>query len=218
MDRDDQLRQLVIDELEWEPRLHPAHIGVACRNGVVTLSGHVDSYAAKKAAEHVVRRVRGVKALALDLEVRLPSDKKTADDEIAARAAKFLEWDAAVPSEDIGVVVEHGIVRLTGTVEWQYQKAEAEQDVRKLTGVRGVVNEIVVRPKVRPEDVKDRIRKALERHADLDAAQIQVNVEGDKVILDGKVAAWTEREVAEQAAWCAPGVRTVEDHIAIGHP
>lgn len=218
MKHDDELRQMVIDELEWEPRIEPAHIGVACRDGVVTLSGHVAHYAERTAAERAARRVRGVKALAIELEVRLPSDRKTADDEIAARAVKILEWDSLVPDERISIEVEKGIVTLTGTVEWQYQKDEAEFDIRKLGGVKMIVNDIVVKPQVRATDVQAGIRRALERNADLDASQIIVTVRDDRVILDGKVSAWVEREIAEQAAWSAPGVSAVEDRIAIARP
>jgi len=218
MNRDDRLRQMVIDELEWEPRIDAAHIGVACRDGVVTLSGHVASYAERMSAERAARRVRDVKALAIELDVRLPSDRKTADDEIAARAVKILQWDSIVSDERISIEVEKGIVTLAGTVEWQYQKDEAEFDIRKLGGVKMIINDIVVKPRVRAADVKDGIRRALERNADLDSSRITVTVQNDKVILDGKVGAWIEREIAERAAWSAPGVTTVEDRIAIARP
>src|SRR5689334_13226388 len=134
MIREDELRRNVIQELEWEPSVEAAHIGVACRDGVVTLSGHVQSYAEKAAADRAVRRVRGVKGIAMEIEVHLPRDKKTADDEIAARAIKMLHWDAVVPDDRIKVEVEDGIVTLTGSVPWQYQKVEAEADIRKLSG------------------------------------------------------------------------------------
>jgi osmotically-inducible protein OsmY len=218
MNRDDRLRQMVIDELEWEPRSDAAHIGVACRDGVVTLSGHVASYAERMSAERAARRVRDVKALAIELDVRLPSDRKTADDEIAARAVKILQWDSIVPDERISIEVEKGIVTLAGTVEWQYQKDEAEFDIHKLGGVKMIINDIVVKPQIRAADVKDGIRRALERNADLDASRITVTVQNDKVILDGKVGAWIEREIAERAAWSAPGVAAVEDRIAIARP
>jgi osmotically-inducible protein OsmY len=218
MNRDDQLRQMVIDELEWEPRIDAAHIGVACRGGIITLSGHVTSYAERMSAERAARRVRDVKALAIELDVRLPSDRKTADDEIAARAVKILKWDTIVPDERISIDVEKGVVTLAGTVEWQFQKDEAEFDIRKLGGVKMIINDIVVKPQVRVADVRDGIRRALERNADLDASRITVTVQNDKVILDGKVGAWIEREIAERAAWSAPGVAMVEDRIAIARP
>src|SRR5476649_728633 len=218
MIREDELRQGVIKELEWEPSVEPAHIGVACREGVVTLSGHVESYAEKAAAERAARRVRGVKAIAMEIEIRLPADKKTADDEIAGRAIKMLHWDAVVPDERIKVEVEDGIVALTGTVPWQYQKVESEADVRKLTGVKGVINTIVVHPAVRPQDVRGEIHKAFLRNAALDASGVTVAVLDGRVILGGTVNAWIEREIAERAAWSAPGVAAVEDHIMIGRP
>lgn len=218
MIRDDELRHDVIKELEWEPSVEAAHIGVACRDGIVTLSGHVRSYAEKAAAERAVRRVRGVNAIAMEIDIHLPTDKKTADDEIASRAIKMLHWDAVVPDERIKVEVEHGIVTLTGTVPWQYQKIEAESDIRKLTGVRGVVNSIMVRPEVRPQDVRGEIHKAFLRNAELDASSVTIGILDGKVVLGGKVNSWIEREIAERAAWSAPGVAAVEDHIVIGRP
>ena len=218
MIRDEELRDDVIHELEWEPSVEAAHIGVACRDGVVTLFGHVQSYAEKAAAERAVRRVRGVKAIAMEIDIHLPTDKKTADDEIAGRAVKVLHWDAVVPDERIKVEVEGGIVTLTGTVTWQYQKVEAEFDIRKLTGVKGVVNSIAVHPEVIPRDVRGAIHKAFLRNAELDASSITIGVLDGKVILGGKVNSWIERETAERAAWSAPGVAAVEDHIIIGRP
>ena len=218
MVRDDELRHSVIEELEWEPSVEAAHIGVACDDGVVTLSGHVRSYAEKTAAERATRRVRGVKAIAMEIAVHLPSDKKTADDEIAARAVKILQWDVAVPDERLQVEVEGGIVTLSGTVDWQYQKAEAEADMRKLSGVVGVVNGITVKPTVQAHDVRSEIHKAFQRTAELDASGVTVTVLDGRVVLGGAVNAWIEREIAERAAWSAPGVVAVEDHIAIGRP
>jgi osmotically-inducible protein OsmY len=218
MIRDDELRQDVIRELEWEPSIEAAHIGVACRDGVVMLSGHVQSYAEKAAAERAVRRVRGVTGIAMAIDIHLPTDRKTADDEIAGRALKMLRWDTLVQDDRIKVEVEGGIVTLTGTVPWHYQKLEAEADVRKLTGVRGVVNSIVVRPEARPQDVRDEIHNAFLRNAELDASSITIGVLDGKVVLGGKVNSWIERELAERAAWSAPGVAAVEDHIVIGRP
>lgn len=218
MRNDLQLQQRVIDELEFEPSVDAAHIGVSVREGVVTLSGHVDSFLEKFAAERTARRVKGIKAVAQELAVHLPSDRKTADDEIAARAVKMLNWDTAVPDDRISVKVEHGVVTLDGEVDWHYQRAEAEYDVRKLSGVKGVINTIVVRPCVRSEDVHAKIRAALERNAEVEASNITVNVAGGKVTLGGKVSAWTEREAVERAAWSAPGVTQVEDHIELVRP
>lgn len=218
MKDDLHLQQRVIDALEFEPSVDAAHIGVSARDGVVALSGHVGSFAEKFAAERTVRQVKGVKAVAQELEVRLPADKKLADDEIAARVVKLLQWDAAIPSDRISVKVEHGIVTLSGAVDWHYQRAEAEYDVRKLSGVRAVVNDITVTPKPRAADVRAEIRAAIERNAELDADNITVAVSGGRVTLGGKVSAWTEREAAERAAWSAPGVTEVEDRIELARP
>jgi osmotically-inducible protein OsmY len=218
MKEDLHLQQRVIDALEFEPSVDAAHIGVSAHDGVVTLSGHVSSYAEKFAADRTARQVKGVKAVAQELDVRLPSDKKLADDEIAGRALRFLHWDVAVPDDRIAVKVEHGVVTLSGTVDWDYQRAEAEYDVRKLSGVKAVVNDISVRPKPRAADVHEKIRAAIERHAALDADKITVSVSGGRVTLGGKVSAWIEREAAERAAWSAPGVIEVEDKIELARP
>ncbi|MBV8654190.1 MAG: BON domain-containing protein [Alphaproteobacteria bacterium] len=218
MNNDLLLQQRVIDELEFEPSVNAAHIGISARDGVVTLSGHVASYAEKFAAERTVRRVKGVKAVAQELVVELPSDRKTADDEIAARAVRILSWDTLVPKDKIAVKVEHGIVTLSGKVDWAYQRAEAEHDVHRLGGVTAVINQILVEPHVRSGDVHAKIRDALERNAEVEARHITVDVVGGKVTLRGKVNAWSEREVAERAAWSAPGVTEVEDHIELARP
>jgi len=218
MKDDLKLQQRVIDELEFEPRVDAAHVGVAVRDGVVTLSGHVDSLAEKYAAERVARRVKGVAAVAQELEVRLPSDKKNNDDEIAARAAHILDWDVLVPDEQIEVKVERGTVTLTGEVPWNYQRVEAEEDVRKLGGVKAVINAIHVRPSVQSADIEAKIRAALERNAETEAHRVAVHVAGGKVTLTGTVNAWTERETIERAAWSVPGVTQVEDLIQLARP
>lgn len=218
MNEDLQLQKMVIDELEFEPSVKAAHIGVSVRDGVVTLSGHVESYAEKFAAERAARRIKGVKAIAQELEVQLPFEHKTADDEIAARAVHLLDWDVAIPRGRISVKVEHGIVTLNGAVDWAYQRAEAEYDVRKLTGVKGVINDIMIVPRADIEDVRAKIRAALERNAELEANNITVSVADGKVTLGGKVKAWTEREAAERAAWSVAGVRQIEDHIELVRP
>ena len=148
----------------------------------------------------------------------MPSERKTADDEIAARAVNILSWDAVIPQGRVGVKVEHGIVTLTGQVDWQFQRAEAEYDVRKLGGVKAVINDIVVVPKVQAEDVRAKIHAALERNAEIEANNVIVTVSAGKVTLTGKVAAWTEREAIERAAWSAPGVTQVEDRIELSRP
>lgn len=211
-----QLRQDVLDELDFEPSVNAAHVGVGVNAGVVTLTGFVSSYREKLAAERAARRVKGVKAIAEGLEVRLPSDKKTADDEIAGRAVDILKWRVGFPADRISIKVERGIVTLTGDVDWQFQKTEAEAAIHHLSGVVGVVNLVQVRSTVHDSEVKEKIQKALQRSAELDASRITVHAEGGgKVVLGGKVHAWYERDLAEQAAWAAPGVTAVVDHILI---
>jgi len=210
-----ELRQDVLDELEFEPSVNAAHIGVTANRGVVTLTGFVTNYAEKAAAERAARRIKGVKAIAEEIEVRLPSDTKRADDEIAARAVDILKWQVGFPADRIAVKVEKGIVTLTGEVDWQYQRTEAEHVVHKLTGVIGVLNQIRVAAPVRASEVKEKIQKALERSADVEASRITVQTEGGRVVLSGKVRAWYERDIAERAAWSAPGVTEVQDHLTI---
>jgi osmotically-inducible protein OsmY len=209
-----QLRQDILDELEYEPSVDAAHIGVAVDKGVVTLTGHVAKYAEKQAALAAVRRIQGVRAIAEEIEVRYPSDKKTSDDEIAKRAIDILGWDTMVPSGSIQVMVRAGWVTLTGTVDWYYQKTHAEEDIRKLSGVHGVINSIEIKPSVQAYDVRRKIEEALKRHAEIEANAIRVTVqEGNKVVLEGKVDNWGERYAVENAAWSAPGVKSVEDRM-----
>jgi osmotically-inducible protein OsmY len=215
MSNDLQLRQDVLDELEFEPSVNAAHIGVTANHGVVTLTGFVTSYAEKTAAERAARRVKGVRAIAEEIEVRLPSDTKRADDEIAARAVDILKWQVGVPADRIGVKVEKGVVTLTGEVDWQFQKTEADHVVHKLSGVVDVVNEVRVASPVHAYEVKEKLEKALQRSAEVEASRITVETEGGRVILKGKVNAWYERDIAERAAWSAPGVTEVQNHITI---
>ena len=210
------LRQDVIDELDFDPSIDSANIGVAVGNGVVTLSGHVGSYSEKIAAEKAAQRVKGVRGIAQEIVVRYPSDKKTADDQIAERALASIAWDARIPSDNIKVKVAQGWVTLTGHANWYYQTAAAESAVRRLSGVVGVTNLIEVRPEARPQDVRAKILDALKRNAELEAGSIRVVVHDHKVTLEGKVKAWYERGVAERAAWSVPGVALVEDHLSLG--
>jgi osmotically-inducible protein OsmY len=212
---DKTLRQAVMDELEWEPSIGAQHIGVAVEDGVVTLTGHVGSYIERLAAEKAVKRVKGVRAIAEEIEVRFPSDKKTSDDQIAKRALDVIAWDSTIPKDKIQIKVQNGFVTLTGEVDWFYQRDDAEAAVRKLTGVKGLSNEIKVKPQVRGTDIKQRIETALKRNAEVEADAIKVTVQDGRVILDGKVKAWYERELAERTAWSAPGVISVEDRISI---
>jgi len=215
---DKQLRQHVIDELDFEPSIDSADIGVTVENGVVTLIGHVTSYAQKLSAERATWRVKGVKAIAQEIQVRIPSDKKNNDDEIAQRAISMLAWNSSVPREAVKVKVQDGWVTLTGQVNWNYQRVAAEAAVRKLTGVVGVINNVSLAPTTvaQPTDVKQRIVDALKRHAEVEAAQIKVSVHDSGVVsLEGDVDNWDERDAVERAAWSVPGVRAVEDHLRI---
>lgn len=209
-----QLRQDILDELDFEPRVDSAHIGVSVERGVVTLSGHVGTYAQKLAAEAAARRVKGVHAIADEVKVRYPFEKKTADDEIAKRALDILKWDATVPADAIAVTVGDGLVTLSGEVEWKFQKSAAEDQVRKLSGVSAIINEIKIKPRAQPSDIKQRIENALRRNAEVEAQAVRVSVSAEgKVTLEGTVHDWQEREAIQNAAWSAPGVISVKDHM-----
>lgn len=213
---DGNLRQDIIDELDFEPSIDAADIGVAVENGIVTLTGHVPTYAQKVTVEDVVRRVKGVKGIAQEIEVRPFGSNRTADDEIAKRAVNTINWNTSVPDGAVQVKVQKGWVTLTGTVDWQYQKTAASEAIHDLAGVTGVTNQIVIKPRASAFDVKKRIEDALKRNAALEAQAIRVNVlDGGKISLEGKVHAWSERSAAERAAWSAPGVTAVEDRITI---
>ncbi len=212
---DKGLRDEVIKELEFEPSIDAAHIGVAVEKGIVTVSGHVSTLAEKTAVEEAVRRVRGVRALAQEIEVRSPSDKKTTDDEIATRAMDIISWDATIPADSVQVKVQHGWITLTGELDWQYQKRAAEDDVCKLTGVKAVLNQIKLRPGVSAPDIKHRIESALHRRANVEAQAIKVRVHNGKVVLEGTVHSLDERHAVEHAAWSAPGVVSVETLLTV---
>jgi hyperosmotically inducible protein len=211
-----RLRDDILDELAYEPIVDPAHIGVAVDQDVVTLTGHVGSYAQKLAAISAVRRVKGVHGIADEIEVRYSSDAETSDAEIARRAINVLSWDSVVPSNAIQVTVRDGLVTLTGKVNWYYQKSSAERDIRKLVGVRAVVNNIEIEPHAKANDVKRKVEAALKRHAEIEAKDIIVTVrDDDEVLLEGKVRNWEERFAVENAAWSAPGVKNVRDRLTI---
>jgi osmotically-inducible protein OsmY len=211
-----ELKRNVESELDWEPSVNAAEIGVAVKDGIVTLTGHVQSYWQKIAAERAASRVSGVKAVANELEIRLPASSERTDEDIAHAAVNALAWSVSVPADRIKVKVSKGWITLEGTVEWKYQKAAAEKAVRDLTGVKGVVNLVEVKPRASTVEVKAAIEAALKRSAEVDASRITVEADGDKVILRGTVRSWSEREEAERAAWRSPGVRFVDNRITVG--
>ena len=212
---DASLKDLVEEELEWEPSVDATDIGVGVEDGVVTLMGYVSSFTQKMAAERAVSRVKGVRAIAQELEVRFAGMDTEADDRIAKRALDVLDWDVAIPNEAIKVKVQNGHVTLSGQVEWRYQANRARDKIEGLPGVKAVSNLIQIKPKVSGEDVKEKIEQALKRDAELEAKTIRVSVMNGKVTLEGNVHTWHDREVAEQAAWAAPGVQDVVDRIRI---
>ncbi len=216
MKTDIQLQRDVLDELKWQPTTQRAEIGVAARDGVVTLSGYVDSYAQKFEAERAAELVSGVQAVADEMKVRLPNSAMRSDTDIAHSALLALEWNVQVPDKNITVKVENGWITLQGEVDWQYQKAAAEGAVRYLLGVKGVYNGVLVRqPKVSASLVKEKIADALKRSALVDSGRVAVEALDGKVILRGTVRSWTERQDAERAAWASPGVSAVEDHLTV---
>lgn len=213
--RDEDLRKNIVAEIHFEPSVDATNIGVNVKDGIVTLTGHVRSYAEKFATERAVRRVRGVRAIAEEIEVQYPDAKKTADDQIAARALKILAWDTTIPHETIQITVQKGLVTLTGYVGWYFQKDAAESAIRKLSGVIGIDNSIEVKPPIEAGDVKGHIENALRRNAEVEAGGLQVLVSRNRVILYGRVHSWRERDAVARAAWSVPGVVQVENNLSI---
>jgi osmotically-inducible protein OsmY len=213
---DSQLRQDIIDELEFDPSFDAAHIGVAVDKNVVSLSGHVNSYAEEVAAIAAAQRVKGVHLIAENIEVRYPFQKQTAGGQIAKRASDILNWNVLVPKDAVNVVVQDGWVTLSGKC-WYYNKTAAEDDVRKLSGVCSVTNKITIKqPRVESSSVKSKIESALKRRAEIEAKTIRVTIkDGNKLVLEGKVDNWDERRAIENAAWSAAGVASVEDRLTI---
>lgn len=213
---DKSLRQDILDELDFDPSFDSTNIGVAVHDGVVTLTGFVTNYAQKTAAIKAARRVKGVRAIADEISVRHPEDKKTSDDQIAKRALDILQWDLLVPASGIEVTVHNGIVTLSGNVAWQYQRSAAEADVRKLSGVVGVVNNITITPMAIIPDIQKKIESALRRNAEIEAKAIKVSVrDGGEVYLDGHVHSLQESLATASAAWQAPGVSDVHNRLTV---
>lgn len=214
---DEDIQREVLLELKWDAKIAPNEIGVSVKNGVATLTGQVDTFSKRWAAERAALRVRGVKGVANEIEVRLPADNQHTDPEIAESAARALALDSLVPSDAIKVTVSHGWVTLRGEVNWQYERREAERVVRNLRGVKSVSNLVTVRPRSgpSPDELRKRIEDALVRTAETDAQTITVTTEGSKIILSGTVRSWAERREAERVAWLAPGVTEVENRIRL---
>jgi|SRR5271157_1430612 len=215
MKTDAQVQSNVISELKWEPSVDATKIGVSVRDGIVTLDGYVDSFAEKLAAERVASRVAGVKAVAQELKVRLLQSYERNDADIAEATVNALEWNMMVPHDRIKVEVQDGKVILSGEVDWEYQRVAAYNAVCCLVGVKGVINQISIKPSVSPVDVKSKIKSSFKRHSALDAKHITVESEGSKVILNGTVHSWMEKQEAASAAWSAPGVSDVENNLVV---
>lgn len=215
MKTDAQLKADVIAELAWDPAINASAIGVIVKDGLVTLTGHLDTFAQKHAAERAVRRVAGVRGIAVELDVRLAPEHQRTDSELAQAAVAALRWNSLVPDEHVKVEVEDAWVTLTGQVDWPYQYASAEQCIRPLTGVRGVTNLVKIRPRVHGQDIAQQITAALTRHAEREARHIEVAVDGGTVTLSGHVDSLAEHDAAIGAAFGTRGVTSVVDRIEV---
>jgi len=215
MKSDKQLQQDVMDDLRWDPSIDASKVGVSATNGVVLLTGAVPSFFQKQSAERIVKRVAGVRAVANDIEVRLPNATERTDSDIAQATLNALKWDTSVPDEQVKVSVTKGWVTLEGAVDWNYQKESCEKVVERLVGVKGVTNHLSVTPHVKSQDVKNQIKTALDRYAELESRNIEVDSADSTITLRGQVRSWAERKEAETAAWMAPGVTQVRNEIIV---
>ncbi|MEO8309599.1 MAG: BON domain-containing protein [Caldimonas sp.] len=216
MDKSDTaLKASVLAELTWDPAVKETAVGVAVKGGVVTLTGHLETYAEKEAALRAVRRVSGVRAIAVEIDVKLSPDHVRGDTDIAASIELGLRWHTSIPVDAVRVQVEHGWVTLQGEVEWDFQRRSAESQVRVLKGVVGISNEIKLRPKPQVADLSRRIEEALRRQALRDAQRIHISLDGSTVKLTGQVHSWQERQAAQGVAWSAPGVRAVINELEV---
>lgn len=215
MKSDKKIQEDVMAELEWEPMLNAAEIGVAVNEGVVTLSGNVNSYMKKRQAELATKRVKDVKAVAVDINVDIWPEDNSNDTELGTAIVDAFRWNTLVPDDKIKVRVENGWVTLEGEVEWQYQKTAAYNAVNWLRGVKGVSNMVIVKPVINKTLVRDEIKRALERNADIEAGKVDILTSGHKVTLKGKAGSWHEKNIIARAAWASPGVTEVVDEIEI---
>tara|TARA_R110002124_G_scaffold233406_1_gene398690 strand:- start:58933 stop:59601 length:669 start_codon:yes stop_codon:yes gene_type:complete len=214
--KDSDIKADIIEELKWAPEVEETQIGVIVADGAVTLTGTVSKYSYKEAAKLATKRIKGVKAIADEIEVKLPAQMAGSDEEIAHHIANIFEWNIQIPGEDIKATVRNGIVSLSGEVDWQYQKNYVKQHIQGIKGVKSVMNNILIRKRATAENVKNEIVKALHRHAGLEAANVNVSVANGTVTLNGKVDTYFDMDVVEDAAWAAAGVTQVVDKLRVG--
>jgi len=215
MKSDTEIQRDVQNEMQWDPSLEESAIGVKVHDGVVTLLGDVPHYSDRWTAEDIAKRVSGVRAVANDIEVKIPALGERSDTDIASAAVNALEWNVSLGSADIKAVVRHGWITMSGQVKFGYQKSAAESAVRYLLGVKGIINDITVKPSIKMIDVKQKIEDAFQRQARLDAKDIDVDVEDNQITLKGSVHSWREKDDAARAAWAAPGVAKVENKLQV---